>query len=83
MSLGDRQDGAAEDLGGVGAEAQAEGDGAGGKGIQLQGGVAERLAQAAHQVDRAEVDQQNPEQFGNAAHDGGIGATQPLQRLDG
>ncbi|MNT45303.1 hypothetical protein D3C72_1818810 [compost metagenome] len=83
MPLGNGQDGAAEYFGGVGAEAQAEGDGAGGEGIQLQLGVTEPFAQGTHQVDRAEVDQQDPEQLGDPAHECGVGATQPLQRLDG
>ncbi|MDT4874039.1 hypothetical protein FQZ97_1093150 [compost metagenome] len=70
MSLGNGQDRATEHFGGVGAEAQAECDGAGGEGVEFQLGLAEQLAQRMHQVHRAEIDQQDPEQLGHAAHQG-------------
>ncbi len=79
MALGNGQQRTAEHLGGIGAEAQAEGDGAGGKRAQGQVGDAEQFAKAANQVDGAEIDQQHPEQFGYAAHDGRVGAADPAQ----
>ena len=78
MALGNRQDRAPEHLGGVGAETQAKGDGARSEGGKLEALDAKQISQATHQADRAEIDQQHPEQFGHAAHDGGIAAAEPL-----
>ncbi|MCY1554697.1 hypothetical protein D9M68_912840 [compost metagenome] len=81
MALGDGEDGAAKNFGGVGAEADAQGDGAGGERAQFEAVDAQQVGQVAHQLHGAEIDQQHPEQFGDAAHDGRIGTAQPLQRL--
>ncbi|MNR01591.1 hypothetical protein D3C85_1174000 [compost metagenome] len=79
MALGDGQDRTAEHFGGIGAEAQAQSDHAGGEGIEFKAGNVQHLAQPVHQADGAEVNQQYPQQFRNAAHQSRIGAAQPLQ----
>ena len=83
VSLRNGQQRPAEDFGGVGAEAQTKGDGAGGERAEGQVLDAEQLADTANQADGAEIDQQYPEQFGYAAHDGRIGAPEPAQRTVG
>ena len=79
MPLGNRQQRAAEDFRGIGAEAQAKGDGAGRERVEGQIVDAENLTDAPHQADGAEIDQQYPEQLGYATNDGRIGAAEPAQ----
>nr|GEZ35784.1 hypothetical protein [Tanacetum cinerariifolium] len=61
------------------AEAQAQCDDTRSKRAQRQVRDVEQLAEGAHGTDRAEVDQQDPQQFGDATHQRGVRTSEPLQ----
>lgn len=53
----------------------------GGEGAERKVGDAENFTQFAHHIDRAEINEQHPQQFRHATHDGRIGSAHPLQRF--
>ena len=79
MAARNGQQRAAEHLGGVGAEAQAEGQGAGGERRERQVRLAEKVAEGVQAAHRAEIDHQYPERFRHATDDGGVGAAEETQ----
>ena len=66
MALGDGQNGASKHFGCIGTEAQAQRNHTRCESAQREVGHADKLTKGAHGVDAAKVDQQHPEQLGNA-----------------
>ena len=79
LALRDREDGAADDLGRIGALHDAEHADAGDEAVDVDALVAEGLEQAVDEVGAGEIEEQDQHQLGHGAHHRGVELEQVAQ----